>query len=253
MSVLVEACIDSVASAAAAERGGAARLELCASLADGGTTPSAGMLAAVKAASRVPVVAIVRPRGGSFVHSAVEIGVMRLDIEAMRLLGADGVAVGVLTGDGDIDTGQLRGLLDAAGGMPVTFHHAFDLVGDREQALDTLIQLGVARVLTSGGAPTALKGAAHIAALVRRARGRIEVIAGGGVREEHVRELVHRSGVSAVHVRGTRLTGAGSNGGERIRLRKALPRDEDAWEETDEARIAEFVRQARADARKAPT
>lgn len=242
MSVLVEACVDSVTSAVAAERGGAGRLELCASLADGGTTPSAGMLAAVKAAVRIPVVMMVRPRGGAFVHDAGEIGVMRLDVEAARMLGADGVALGVLRADGHVDTEQLHELLDAAAGMPVTFHRAFDLVSDREQALETLIRFGVARVLTSGGSPTALDGVAGITALVRRAAGRIEIVAGGGVREEHVQELVHRSGVREVHVRGTRLSRAGTNGSDRIRLRKPLPQDENVWEETDEKRIREFVR-----------
>ncbi len=245
MSVIVEACVDSVASALAAERGGAQRLELCASLADGGTTPSAGMLAAVKAAVRIPVVVIVRPRGGAFVHTRDEIGVMRLDIEAARMLGADGVAVGVLTGDGRVDAEQLHTLLGAAAEIPVTFHRAFDVVRDRDQAIETLIQLGVKRVLTSGGAANALDGAAGIASLVRRSAGQIEVMAGGGVREEHVQELVHRTGVREVHVRGTRLARAdATDANHRVRLRKPLPDDENEWEETDETRIREFVRLA---------
>lgn len=242
MNVLVEACVDSVASAVAAERGGAGRLELCASLSDGGTTPSSGMLAAVKAAVRIPVVIIVRPRGGAFVHDVDEVAVMRLDIEAARMLGADGVAVGVLTEDGRVHAEQLHTLLGAAGDMPVTFHRAFDAVRDRDGALETLIQLGVRRVLTSGGAATALDGASSIAGLVRRAAGQIDIMAGGSVREEHVQELVHRAGVREVHVRGTRVTRAGGTNG--LRLRKALPEDEAAWEETDESRIREFVRLA---------
>ncbi|HMC54789.1 MAG TPA: copper homeostasis protein CutC [Gemmatimonadaceae bacterium] len=244
MSVLVEACVDSVLSAVAAERGGARRLEVCASLADGGTTPSAGMLSAVKAATRLPVVFIVRPRGGAFVYSDVEIGVMRLDIEAATMLGADGVAVGALTSDGRVDARQVHALVAAAGDIPVTFHRAFDAVRDREQALETLIKLGVKRVLTSGGASTALEGASGIAALVKRAAGQIEIMAGGGIREEHVQELVHRTGVREVHVRGAQLARAGAASNERVRLRKPLPDDETAWEETDESRIREFVRLA---------
>lgn len=244
MSVLVEACVDSVASAVAAERGGAGRLELCSALADGGTTPSAGMLSAVKAATRLPVVVIVRPRGGGFVHTADEIAVMRLDIEAARMLGADGVALGVLTSDGRVDAGQLHTLVAAAGALPVTFHRAFDLTRDREEALELLIQLGVKRVLTSGGAPSALDGISAITALVRRAAGQVEVMAGGGVREEHVQELVHRTGVREVHVRGTRLARTAAAGNGSVRLRKPLPEDEGTWEETDESRIREFVRLA---------
>src|SRR5687767_15583657 len=106
MSILVEACVDSVASALAAERGGAGRLELCDNLFDGGTTPSAGMIAAVKAAVRIPVVVLVRPRGGGFVYTHDEVSVMRLDVEAAKMLGADGVVIGVLTRDARVDVEQ---------------------------------------------------------------------------------------------------------------------------------------------------
>jgi copper homeostasis protein len=242
--ILVEACVDSVASALAAERGGAGRLELCDNLFDGGTTPSAGMIAAVKAAVRIPVFVIVRPRGGGFVHSRDEAGVMRLDIEAARMLGADGVVVGVLTPESTIDVEQLRPLIDAASPMPVTFHRAFDLARNQEQALETLIQLRVARVLTSGGAPKAIDGVERIGALVRRAAGQIAIMAGGGVREETVQEIVHRSGVREVHVRGTKLVRTAHATTVVLPLRKALPADEAAWEETDEARIRDFVRLA---------
>src|SRR3954466_11663559 len=119
--VLIEACVDSVASALAAERGGARRLELCDNLYDGGTTPSAGMLSAVKAAVRIPVVVIVRARGGGFVYTDDEVAVMRLDIEAARMLGADGVVVGALTRDADIDGDRLREFVAAAKGLSVTF------------------------------------------------------------------------------------------------------------------------------------
>lgn len=245
MSVLIEACVDSVSSAVAAERGGAGRLELCDALFDGGTTPSAGMISAVKAAVRIPVFVIVRPRGGGFVYSFEELAVMRLDIEAARMLGADGIVVGALTKDGRVDAGQLHTLVAAARDLPVTFHRAFDLTRDREQALETLLRCGVTRVLTSGGAASALDGVEAIGALVRRAAGQITIMAGGGVREETVQEIVHRSGVPEVHVRGTRLTrGALSTAAGGIRLRKPMPPDEDAWEETDENRIREFVRQA---------
>jgi len=242
MSVLVEACIDSVASALAAERGGAGRVELCGALHDAGTTPSAGMIAAVKARVRLPVFVIVRPRGGGFVYSADEIDVMRRDVDAARRLGADGIVTGALCADGTVDAAATRALVDAAEGLPVTFHRAFDLVAERAGALEALAACGVARVLTSGGASTAIEGADAIAALVAQSAGRVTVVAGGGVREAHAAELVRRSGVCEVHVRGTRpahSTMTPANDG--IRLRKALPADEDAWEETDEARIRDFV------------
>jgi copper homeostasis protein len=245
MSVLVEACVDSVASALAAERGGARRLELCDNLFDGGTTPSAGMISAVKAAVKIPVYVIVRPRGGDFVYSQEEMGVMRLDIEAARMLGADGIVIGVLNREGRVDVAQLRVLVATAGTLPVTFHRAFDLTPSREQALETLMHEGVKRVLTSGGAPSAMDGIEAIGALVRRAAGQITVMAGGSVREETVQELVHRSGVQEVHVRGTRLARTGMvPPAATIRLRKPLPPEEGSWEETDERRIREFVRLA---------
>src|SRR5437868_1613042 len=138
MCVLVEACVDSVASAAAAERGGAGRVELCDALHDAGTTPSAGMIAAVKARVGIPVFVIVRPRGGGFVYAADEIDVMRRDVEAARALGADGIVTGALRADGIVDAAATRSLVDAAESLPVTFHRAFDLVADRAVALETL-------------------------------------------------------------------------------------------------------------------
>lgn len=244
MAVLVEACVDSVVSAVAAERGGAGRVELCDSLADGGTTPSAGMIAAVKAAVRLPVYVIIRPRGGGFVYDDSELGVMRLDMEAARMLGVDGFALGALTRDSRIDVPRLRVLKEHAQGLPITFHRAFDMVADQEAALETLVQERVARVLTSGGAPSALEGVEAIGRLVRRAAGQITVVAGGGVREETVQEIVHRSGVNEVHVRGTRVAATDGAVNGPLKLRKPLPADESAWEETDERRIREYVRLA---------
>jgi copper homeostasis protein len=240
--VLVEACVDSVESALAAERGGAGRLELCDALHDAGTTPSAGMLDAVKSRARLPVFVIVRPRGGGFVYSPAELDVMRRDIDVARRLGADGFVVGVLRPDGRVDAARTRALVEAAAGRPVTFHRAFDLVRDPFEALETLAECGVERVLTSGGAETALDAAGTIAALVARAGRRLTVMAGGGIRETGVRELVRRTGVREIHVRGTRLRRTAMPlANPRVRLRKALPEDEGAWEETDEARVRALV------------
>lgn len=246
MRILVEACVDSVASAVAAERGGASRLELCDNLADAGTTPSAGMISAVKAAVHIPVFVLVRPRGGGFVYSDVELGVMRLDIEAARMLGADGIVVGCLTRDAQVDVAHTRALMDAAGRLPVTFHRAFDGTRNLGRSLEALMALGVQRVLTSGGRATALEGASELAALVKRAAGAITVMAGGGLREDHVQEVVQRSGVVEVHVRGASVVDDGSSPASELRLRKPLPADERAWEATSEQRIREFVRLANA-------
>ena len=240
--MLVEACVDSVESALAAERGGVGRLELCDALFDGGTTPSAGMIAVCRERVSIPIFVIVRPRGGGFVYSEAELDVMKRDIVAARGLGVDGVVIGVLKPDGTVHDEQARALVDAAGELPVSFHRAFDFTPDLEEALDVLIASGVTRVLTSGGAPTAREGLPRLASLVRRAQGRIVVMAGGGVREENVREIVTGSGVHEVHVRLTRLTrGAGPAAPPGVKVRKALPDDEAAWEETDDERVRRFV------------
>lgn len=245
VTVLVEACVDSVASALAAELGGAGRLELCANLFDGGTTPSAGMISAVKIAVRIPVYVIVRPRGGGFVYTDEEVGVMRLDVEAARMLGADGLVFGALTRDARVDVDRLKILVGGTAELPVTFHRAFDMTRDRDEAMESLLHNGVSRVLTSGGAPSALEGVGAIGSLVKRWGGEIEVMAGGGVREENVREIVDRSGVREVHVRGTRMARTSmAPGREDIRLRKPHPADEGAWEETDERRVRDLVRLA---------
>ena len=241
-SVLVEACVDSVASALAAERGGAHRVELCDALFDGGTTPSAGMIAACTAAVSIPVFVMIRPRGGGFVYSESERDVMRRDVIAARELGADGVVIGGLLPNGAVDLTVVRTLVDAARGLPVTFHRAFDLTPDLEAALESLADAGVQRILTAGGASTAAEGASTLATLVRRAGARIVVMAGGGVREENVRTLVSTSGVREVHVRLTRLTQGEATPTRRdLRVRRPLPADEAAWEETDERRVRSFV------------
>jgi copper homeostasis protein len=241
--ILVEACVDSVASALAAERGGARRLELCDALFDGGTTPSAGMIAACKEAVSIPVFVMIRPRGGGFVYSDSERDVMRRDVVVARELGADGVVLGGLRPEGVVDLDLVRFLMDSARDLPVTFHRAFDLTPDLEASLTSLADAGVQRILTAGGATTAADGVTTLAKLVRKAGSRLTVMAGGGVREENVRPLVSVSGVHEVHVRLTRLTHSSESSARgTLRVRKPLPADEAAWEETDEQRVRSFVR-----------
>lgn len=242
--VLIEACVDSLRSADAAARGGAGRLELCDALFDGGTTPSAGMIGAVRDRVSLPLFVIIRPRGGDFTYTDDERLVMLRDIRVARELGVDGVVIGALSRDGSVDTTSVRALVDAAGPMSVTFHRAFDLIADQRRAVDELERCGVQRILTSGGSPAAIDGAARIRDLVDHAAGRLIVMAGGGIRESQVPDLVLRSGVTELHVRGTRLAHGSTRVGRQIPLRKALPTDEYAWDETDESRIREFVRLA---------
>jgi copper homeostasis protein len=241
-SILVEACVDSVASSLAAERGGARRLELCDALFDGGTTPSAGKIAACKAAVSIPVFVMIRPRGGGFVYTDEERDVMRRDVVVARELGADGVVIGGLRPDGAIDVALVRLLVEAADELPVTFHRAFDFTPDLKASLESLADAGVQRVLTSGGASTAAEGVTILGDLVRQAGSRLIVMAGGGIREDNVHSLVSLSGVREVHVRLTRLAHRGELAARALRIRKPLPQDEAAWEETDELRVRSFVR-----------
>jgi copper homeostasis protein len=206
--VLVEACVDTLASALAAEAGGAGRIELCANLIEGGTTPSAGTIGLARERLRVPLFVLVRPRGGDFLHDAGEVAVMCRDVEQARRLGADGVVVGALTPEGQVDEAITRALLDTARPMRVTFHRAFDATIDAAEALEALVALGVDRVLTSGGAATALEGAAALGALVRQAAGRLVVLAGGGLTAATVAPVVAASGVREVHVRGVERVGS---------------------------------------------
>jgi copper homeostasis protein len=201
VTVLVEACVESLKEALTAERAGAQRLELCDNLAVGGTTPSVELLSAVKRRVRIPVAVMIRPRGGSFVYTADELDKLWLDLELMTALGADMLVSGILTREGAIDTDRTRELVERAGSTPVTVHRAFDVVGDQLGALDTLMKAGVSRVLTSGGAPTAAEGVGSLAALVQRGSDRITVMAGGKVRGHNVGEIVRGSNVREVHAR----------------------------------------------------
>jgi copper homeostasis protein len=199
--VLLESCVDSVASARVAESGGAGRVELCADLAQGGTTPSAGTISRCVEALHIPVVVMIRPRGGDFLYDSEELDVMRRDIRTARTLEADGIACGVLRADGTVDIDAMRLLLDEAGPLAMTFHRAFDATSDLSRSLDALLALGIPRVLTSGGRSTAVEATATIRDLVRHAGDAITIMAGGGVRANNVQGLVAGTGVREVHAR----------------------------------------------------
>jgi copper homeostasis protein len=202
-SVLVEAAVESVEGAIVAERAGARRIELCANLGEGGTTPSAGTIGEALARVAVPVFVMIRPRGGDFLYTDVELDVMLRDIATARFVGAHGIVLGALTPDGAVDVERTSGLVAAARPLPVTFHRAFDLANDLDAALESLIGCGVARVLTSGGAPRAADGIERLAALVRRGGDRISVMPGGGISAANAMRIVEETGAHEIHVGGT--------------------------------------------------
>ncbi len=201
MTALFESCVDSPDAALASARGGAGRVELCARLDVGGTTPDRARIERCVASIAVPVFVMIRPRGGGFVYDAGEIAAMEADIGMAAAAGAHGIVVGALRTDAAIDADVMRRLIDRARPLPVTCHKAIDAARDPLEALDVLLALGVDRVLTSGGADTAAAGAPTIARMVAQAGDALVVMAGGGVRAGNVAALVQRTGVGEVHAR----------------------------------------------------
>jgi copper homeostasis protein len=201
LTALVEGCVDSVASALAAERGGAGRLELCEQLDVGGVTPGAELIVEVKDVVRIPVFVMIRPRGGSFVHTPAEIDDMRKAIDTALRLGADGLVLGLLTAADDVAIETTSELAARGDGAPVTFHRAFDEVRDQSASLELLIGSGVTRILTGGGPGRAIDNVEKLRRLVDQSRGRIALMAGGKVRADNARALVEQTGVSELHAR----------------------------------------------------
>lgn len=197
--VLIEVAVESVEDALAAEAGGADRLELCSALDLGGLTPSLGTYLEVRAASKLPVWVMIRPRPGDFVYSESECRVMARDVATFCDHDPAGFVFGVLDAEGKVAAETCRQLRYRAGLRPCVFHRAFDRTPDLAASLDRLIQLGFRRVLTSGGAEMAIEGVKHIAAIVRQAAGRIEVLPCGRVRADVAPKIVQRTGCDQLH------------------------------------------------------
>lgn len=199
MEYTFEVCANSVESCIAAQEGGAQRVELCAGMPEGGTTPSYGEIRMARRYTDLRLHVIIRPRGGDFLYSPLELEIMEEDIRRAREAGADGVVFGCLTADGAIDRKAMERLMSVAEGLSVTFHRAFDYVVHPQKALEELIALGVDRVLTSGQQPTALQGADLLRELVQQAEDRIVVMPGCGVNEQNIQELARRTGAREFH------------------------------------------------------
>ncbi|XP_019631667.1 PREDICTED: copper homeostasis protein cutC homolog isoform X1 [Branchiostoma belcheri] len=195
----MEVCVDSVESAINAEQGGASRLELCGNLMEGGTTPSLGMLKVVKQKVRIPVFVMIRPRGGDFLYSSVEREVMMVDLCLAKEHGADGIVLGALTENGRIDKDFCAQLIGLARPLPVTFHRAFDMVADPQQALEDVISLGCERLLTSGCDSTVLEGLPTLKKLKKQSRGRIIIVPGGGINERNLPRILKDTGLREFH------------------------------------------------------
>lgn len=198
---LVEICIDSIAGVRAALEAGADRVELCAALIEGGLTPSAGMIAGAVAAAagRLRVHVIIRPRGGDFLYDDDEFTAIGGDIRAAKEAGAEGVVVGLLDAEGAIDAARMAALVSLARPMTVTFHRAFDVSRDPVAGLDTLVALGVDRLLTSGQEASVLEGAPLIRRLITQAAGRIAIMPGGDITHRNAARILAETGASELH------------------------------------------------------
>jgi copper homeostasis protein len=181
MGPLIEICVEGIDGLLTAQAAGADRVELCASLLEGGLTPSIGTIKTALARATIPFYPIIRPRGGDFLYSEPEFATMQSDIETLRALGVKGVVFGILTADARIDEPRMRALVEAAGPMDVTCHRAFDMTRDLGEALEALIRCGVKRVLTSGQRDTAVEGLDNLKRTVALAAGRIKVMVCGAL------------------------------------------------------------------------
>lgn len=197
--LLLEVAANSVASAIAAQEGGAGRVELCTALELGGLTPSHGQIALAREHLRIPLYVLIRPRAGDFLYSDDEFATMLRDVEVCVTLGCDGVVIGVLDGDGNVDRRRCAELVAAAKGLGVTFHRAIDVSSDPLQSLEDAIALGCERVLSSGAQPSAPQGADLLRELVLRADGRISVMPGAGIDAMNIARLRSQTGATEFH------------------------------------------------------
>lgn len=199
MTPLLEISVESLGSAIAAERGGANRIELCANLSVGGLTPSESLMRKTRAAVKIPIFAMIRPRPDNFIYSDSELAQMRREIEIAKCSKMDGVVLGILVGDDTINVERTRELVRIAHPLPVTFHRAFDLAPNLREAIEAVIETGAKRILTSGGKRNAIEGAAALADLVSSSNCRIKILPGGGINAANLREIAARTRASEFH------------------------------------------------------
>lgn len=208
-SPLIEICVEGIDGLAAAQAAGADRVELCASLLEGGLTPSMGVVRQALKIATIPFHVIIRPRGGDFLYSDLEYETMFDDVRACRDLGVAGVVFGCLTADGQIDEARMKALTDAARPLKVTCHRAFDMTRDPEEAIEALVRAGVDRVLTSGQRDTALEGLAILKRAHAAARGRIKIMACGALDENNIAAVLHGSDADELHFAALRTVPSG--------------------------------------------
>ena len=197
--ILLEISVESVDAAAAAERGGADRIELCADLSVGGLTPDTTLIRAVRQQIQIPIFVMIRPRGGDFVYSSAEFAQMKKNVAVARDSGANGLVFGILKPNRTVDIDRTRELVELAQPLPVTFHRAFDACPDLSQALEDVVRSGASRILTSGGAASASEGASNLAMLVAAAGKRVTVVPGSGINAGNILQLAAATRAQEFH------------------------------------------------------
>lgn len=205
MPYILEVCVDSVKSAAAACEGGADRIELCSALVIGGVSPSPALFREVKRETGLPVRVLLRPRFGDFCYDEYEFRILKEETEMFRDLGADGVVIGILRPDGTLNMEQMSVLKEAAGDMKVTMHRAFDVCRDPFEALEQCVGLGINTILTSGQKGSAWEGRELLGQLEERAGGRIEILAGAGIDSSVISELAGQTKIKSFHMSGKKV------------------------------------------------
>ena len=243
MNRIIEVCANSAQSCVEAEAGGAARVELCAAIPEGGTTPSYGeIMMARKLTHRIAIHVLIRPRAGDFLYTEAEIGAMLHDIEAAQSLRVQGVVLGCLTPDGDIDEPLLDRLIAAARPLSITFHRAFDVCRDPHHALESLIRHGIDRVLTSGQEATAVQGIPLLRDLVRQAGGRIIIMPGCGVRANNIARIEAETGAQEFHTSARRVIESRMlYRNERVPMGSTAVTSEFETVQTDRREVARYV------------
>ena len=200
MGILVEICCGSVEDVVESGKGGAHRVELCSALSQGGLTPSAATIAESKRLTKLPLMVMIRPRGGGFCYSETELATMEREIDLAGELGADGFVFGVLTEAGVVDSARTGRRVKRCQGQPTVFHRAFDVTPDPFEALEAVKDLGFTRLLTSGQKRNSLEGAPLIRELMDQSMGQIEILPGGGVRVHNMAEIIRATGCNQVHM-----------------------------------------------------
>jgi len=245
-NIRLEICCGSIDDAIAAEKGGADRVELCSALFLGGLTPSIGAIQEVKRRLKIPVMVMVRPRGGGFCYTQAEFATMERDVEAALDRETDGVVFGILRADGRTDAKRTKRIRQLIGKRQAVFHRAFDATPNPFRALEELVDLGITRILTSGQKDSAPEGVELIAELIERAGKRIEILPGGGIRPFNVREVVERTGCRQVHMTAwSTVRDSSTQARPEVTFGGALHPPEDRYEVTDANLVREIGKRLR--------